>query len=266
MTLPPIRPPNLSRTKAAAFQLSKRYGFLHPAQMTIEDIAWDRGVVVSSGNSTEAKQGWCVRARGGVIRVRAGAGETGRRRFGVAHELGHWELHQESQWLACSAADLRDYKNSPQEAEANTFAAELLMPTCHVRERCEKSIPSLELVKAVADEFQVSLTAAGIRVIHLTKQECILVASKDRKVSWWVPKGDCFGVWLRQGQILSQDSLAWHAFDGSVGAAEAEDMLPDAWFPNRPAGIEFGVSEQSMLLTSYGVVLTILTLGDAEED
>ena len=65
MTLPPIRPPNLSRTKAAAFQLSKRYGFLHPAQMTIEDIAWDRGVVVSSGNSTEAKQGWCVRARGG---------------------------------------------------------------------------------------------------------------------------------------------------------------------------------------------------------
>jgi hypothetical protein len=145
-------------------------------------------------------------------------------------------------------------------AEANTFAAELLMPTCHVRERCEKSIPSLELVKAVADEFQVSLTAAGIRVIHLTKQECILVASKDRKVSWWVPKGDCFGVWLRQGQILSQDSLAWHAFDGSVGAAEVEDMPPDAWFPNRPAGIEFGVSEQSMLLTSYGVVLTILTL------
>jgi hypothetical protein len=114
------------------------------------------------------------------------------------------------------------------------------MPTCHVRERCEKSIPSLELVKAVADEFQVSLTAAGIRVIHLTKQECILVASKDRKVSWWVPKGDCFGVWLRQGQILSQDSLAWHAFDGSVGAAEVEDMPPVPGFRTDRRALNLG--------------------------
>ena len=29
----------------------------------------------------------------------------------------------------CSSANLRDYQKSPQEAEANTFAAELLMPT-----------------------------------------------------------------------------------------------------------------------------------------
>lgn len=262
----PLRQPDLNRAKAAAFKLTKRYGFLHPSQMTIEDVAWDRGVVVSPGSLDGSEARLVRKGRRGAIRVRAGLGEIGRRRFSIAHELGHWEQHEESQWLACSAADLRDYKKSPEEAEANTFAAELLMPTCHVRERCEKSSPSLELVKAIADEFQVSLTAAGIRVIHLTKQECMLVASKDRKVSWWIPRGDRFGAWLRQGQPLSQESLAWHSFDSSVREDEVEDVSTDAWFPNRSNGIEFGVSEQSMLLRKYGIVLTLLTLGDADDD
>jgi len=234
--------------------------------MTLEDVAWDRGVIISPGKLNGSEARLVRKGRHGVIRVRADATDIGRRRFGIAHELGHWELHEESHWLACSSADLRDYKKSPQEAEANTFAAELLMPTCHVRERCEKSSPSLEMIKSIADEFQVSLTAAGIRVVHLTKQECILVASKSRKVTWWIPKSDRCGVWLHQGQSLSQKSLAWHAFDGAVRDEEVEDVGADAWFPNRPTGIGFGVSEQSMLLARYRVVLTILTLADSDDD
>ncbi|MGI8958351.1 MAG: ImmA/IrrE family metallo-endopeptidase [Bryobacteraceae bacterium] len=262
----PVRPADLSRAKAAAFKLSKRYGFLHPAQMALEDIAWDRGVVVSPGRLEGSEARIVRKGSRGTIRVRAGTGEMGRRRFSIAHELGHWELHEESQWFVCSSANLRDYKKSPQEAEANTFAAELLMPTSHVRPRCENSSPSLELVKSIADDFQVSLTAAGIRVVHLTKQECILVASKDRRVSWWIPKGDRFGVWLRKGHPLSQETLAWNAFDGSVGGEEVEDVSTDAWFPDRPAGVEFGVSEQSMFLPRFGIVLTLLTFGDAEDE
>lgn len=261
---PPLRLPDLARAKAAAFQLAKRYGFLHPAQMALEDIAWDRGVVVSPGKLEGSEARIVRKGKRGTIRVRADVTETGRRRFSIAHELGHWELHEESQWFVCSSANLRDYKKSPEEAEANTFAAELLMPACHVRARCEKARPSLELMKSIADEFQVSLTAAGIRMIHLTKQECILVASRDRKVSWWIPKSDRFGVWLRPGQPLTQESLAWNAFDGSVAEDEVEDVATDAWFVNRPPGVEFGLSEQSMLLPRFGVVLTLLTLGDAE--
>lgn len=263
MTIP-ARTADLARAKAAAFQLTKRYGFLHPAKLKLEDIAWDRGVIVSTGKLDGSEARLIRKGKHGVIRIRADETELGRRRYSIGHELGHWELHKESQWLACSSEDLRDYKTSPLEAEANTFAAELLMPTCHVRERCEKSSPSLELVKSIADEFQVSLTAAGIRMIHLTRQECILVASKDRCVSWWVPKGDRFGVWLRKGMNLSQQSLAWHAPDGSVSETEIEEVPVDAWFPHRPNDVDFEVSEQSIFLRKYGTVLTILTIGDAD--
>jgi Zn-dependent peptidase ImmA (M78 family) len=262
----PTRTADLNRSKAAAYQLTKRYGFLHPAKLKLEDIAWDRGVIVSDGKLDGSEARLIRKGKHGVIRIRADEREVGRRRYSIAHELGHWELHKESQWLACSTEDLRDYRTSPLEVEANTFAAELLMPTCHVRERCEKSAPTLELVKSIADEFQVSLTAAGIRMLHLTKQECILVASRARRVSWWIPKCDRFGVWLRKGMELSPQSLAWHAFDGSVDQAEVEEVPVDAWFPDRPTSVEFGVSEQSMFLRTYGTVLTLLSIGDSEDD
>ena len=261
----PLRPPDLNRAKAAAFQLTKRYGFLHPTKLTLEDIAWDRGVIVAPGGIEGSEARIVRKGKRGAIRVRADESELGRRRFSIGHELGHWELHQDSQWFLCSAANLRDYKRNPQEAEANTFAAELLMPTCHLRERCEKLSPSIELVKEIADEFSVSLTAAGIRLVHLTKQECILVASHGRKIAWWIPKGDRFGVWLRKGQQLREQSVAWSAFDGSRGSDHVEDVDTDAWFPHRPAGVEFGLSEQSVLLPRYSTVLTILTIGDAED-
>ncbi len=259
-----VRQADLARARAAAFQLTRRYGFQHPSRVPVEDIAMDRGAVVAPGG-LEGSEARLVRKGGrGIIRVRAEMKELGRRRFSIAHELGHWELHTITQWFACSAANLRDYKQSPEEAEANTFAAELLMPTYLLRERCEKEMPSLELVKSVADECCVSLTAAGIRLLHFTRQECILVASKDRKIIWWVPKTERFGVWLRKNQPLSEMSLAWHAFAGTVNSDEVDEVPTDAWFPDRHNGVEFAVSEQSMRLGGYDTVLTLLAIGDPE--
>jgi len=48
-----------------------------------------------------------------------------------------------------------------------------------------------------------------------------------------------------------------------AGEDEVEDVPTDGWFPNRPDGIEFGVSEQFMLLRKFGVVLT---LGDTDDE
>lgn len=258
--------PDLTRAKAAAYRLSQLYGFLHPSKIALEDLAWDRGVTIAEGGLEGSEARLIRKGKRGIIRVRSGFDEPGRRRFGIAHELGHWELHEQSQWLACSAEDLRDYKKSTMEIEANTFASELLMPAIHVRDRCEKSCPSFALALEVAEEFKVSLTAAAIRIVQLTKQECILAASQDRRVSWWISKTDRFGAWLQRGQQLSQGTLAWHAFDGSVSREEVQDVPFDAWFLDRLQNAEVAVSEQAVLLKKHGVVLSILTLGDIDDE
>jgi IrrE N-terminal-like domain len=59
-----------------------------------------------------------------------------RRRFTLAHELGHWECHvktSEALPLYCRAEDVSGDTDRALEREANTFAADLLMPEALVQ-------------------------------------------------------------------------------------------------------------------------------------
>ena len=71
----------------------------------------------------------------------------GRRRFTVAHELGHWHLHRDGADTArtrfCRPADIGEgaqelWAARRLEAEANRFAAALLMPADVVRDQARR--------------------------------------------------------------------------------------------------------------------------------
>jgi Zn-dependent peptidase ImmA (M78 family) len=88
-----------------------------------------------------------------------------RRRFTLAHELGHHELHGTA--AIDTAASLRDFGFDPVEAGANWFAAEFLAPEPAVLacvEALEDDRPNLEMVVRVASRFAVSAKAARIRL------------------------------------------------------------------------------------------------------
>jgi hypothetical protein len=70
-----------------------------------------------------------------VIVVNAAEPET-RRRFTIAHELGHWIcqcLEGSAQPIMCRDKDLSTAADRAGEREANVFAAELLMPEEAIR-------------------------------------------------------------------------------------------------------------------------------------
>lgn len=75
------------------------------------------------------------------------------RQFTIAHELGHATLHREKgilfRDLPNSGADLENESLDPEEKEANTFAADLLMPE--------------ELVRYVFPHYFGAPTLAGVR-------------------------------------------------------------------------------------------------------
>src|SRR3954463_6090469 len=78
------------------------------------------------------------------IWLNAGEG-TPRRRFTLAHELGHWVCqHLEGKMapVYCRAADVQPEPSAADRAlerEANVFAAELLMPEASVRDEWPRS-------------------------------------------------------------------------------------------------------------------------------
>jgi hypothetical protein len=100
------------------------------------------------------------------------ARSAGRRRFTIAHELGHWHLHREAKAHArgvfCRASDVggtAELRTARRiEAEANRFAAALLMPESLVaREAVEWKFN----IHVLARRFDVSLPAMQLRLTSL---------------------------------------------------------------------------------------------------
>ncbi|MCY4211235.1 MAG: ImmA/IrrE family metallo-endopeptidase [Gammaproteobacteria bacterium] len=102
-----------------------------------------------------------------------------RRRFTIAHEIGHYQLHRrekaDTQVFIDRTVYFRNENSSGVEyrleLEANAFAAGLLMPEVlldeylgkHPRLDLEKSID----IKTLADEFEVSRQAMEYRLKNL---------------------------------------------------------------------------------------------------
>jgi Zn-dependent peptidase ImmA (M78 family) len=98
------------------------------------------------------------------ILVNAAEPET-RRRFTLAHELGHWicqVLEGHAAPIYCRAADLAQDANRTLEREANVFAAEVLMPDTLVREAFADDATAADL----ANSFRVSEEAMQWRLFN----------------------------------------------------------------------------------------------------
>lgn len=98
-------------------------------------------------------------------------------RFSLAHELAHYLLHNhiiESSGSINRPSNNNYEKGNPVlEKEANSLAAEILMPEELVNKACEdlgltqKDLVPLEALEELADRFDVSRTAMAIRLEQL---------------------------------------------------------------------------------------------------
>ena len=178
--------PDLIEARYRARFVCELLNITSPADIVVEDIAMARGVYVTEGRLDGAEARLLRSGNKGLVRLKADLPEVGRKRFAAAHELGHWEMHAGvSPFALCTTEDIAAYGGTAQEIEANAFAGELLMPTLLVRPRCEDVTPHLDAIRAVAGEFQTTLTAAAVRFVEECRETCVVVFSVDRKVKWW---------------------------------------------------------------------------------
>jgi hypothetical protein len=91
-----------------------------------------------------------------------GGGDSGRRRFTIAHEIGHFVLHPER--CRPERGGVVNEAGRMEEREADAFAAELLMPEHLVRDAVREQ--GLD-VDRLADRFEVSRKAMQARLRHM---------------------------------------------------------------------------------------------------
>jgi Zn-dependent peptidase ImmA (M78 family) len=191
-------------------------------------------------------------------------GKQGAKRFAIAHELGHWQMHLGlSQEFFCTAAQMREYRNSGPELEANTFAMELLMPSIMVERLPPAGEPDWKSVETLRDRFDVTLTAAVLRYVELSSPTMMAVFSDGGNVKWWrtnSPKVD--GIWLASKQRISRDSVAHRVATGwTTDRVDFEPVPWDTWFPHvDPWGS--GIHELAIRVDGRGTIMSLIWLRD----
>ncbi len=256
----------------SARQILRELSIESPDEIEVEDIAWNRGALVQEA-SLEGADGRLVRShRRGIISIRADIPEPQRKRFVVAHELGHFELHADRDQLALCLEEHFVYwyrRARPEEPEANEFATELLMPESLFRPRCESHLPGFDLIERLAEEFRTSLTATALRCAGFSSHRCSLVVSHDTKVKW-VARSPGFRYWIDPGTPLHRDTYAIDLLAGKSIPLGMQSVPASAWLGSKKVRSTAIIKEESKLLPRYSTVLTLLwidrDIGGGEDD
>jgi hypothetical protein len=199
--------------------------------------------------------------RRGMITVSSTIREIGRRRFAIAHELGHLELHGDKSDLnLCLEKDIEPQwsrREDDPEREANDFASSLLMPEKLFIPRCEERTPSLSIVERLASEFVTSLTATTVRYVALSREPCALVYSQARQIKWYRASRD-FGFHVRGGEDVDRYSIADDCFKGRRTPGRPTSVDASCWLA--PGGFKKDalIKEDSWSFPNYNAVLTLL--------
>lgn len=107
-----------------------------------------------------------------------------RRRFTLAHELGHYVLHRTQQHrFADQEKELFSF-SSRVEVEASAFASYLLMPPQLLPQAFGREVPSLALAEDVSERFDVSLMAVLKRLVRESNYLTVFICSSGNRVQW----------------------------------------------------------------------------------
>lgn len=244
----------------------KVHSMENDAPINVDQLAEKCGIAVHEDSIQGFLGLWFqVRDREGIILAE---GLTRRRRrFTLAHELGHACLpaHRNSRALKCLDRDLTeaDVDRGP-ETEANAFAAELLAPRRLVVPMLSNGALSIRKGSQIADRFDVSLSCAVRRIVELGRQPTAMVLAEAGSVLWCVRRhGFPFGL-PSSGEPVPPDTITADIGAGRDGSADPQAVDPAVWLPT--ARKRFTLLESAVPLGSTQQVLSLLWIPDFDDD
>lgn len=268
---------NPSSPGAWANMLSRLWGrdrFPIDVEIIAKDISSrqsDPIISVAGGDIDDFEGGLFKRKKGWYLLYNNQVQSSGRINFTIAHELGHYLLHRKLEdTFECGTNDLMDWGSTARqmEAEADKFAAMLLMPLDDYRQQIDPNTIDLDMISACAERYGVSLFAALRQWVELNQKRAIMVVSRDGfiKWSWSTKKAMKTQNYFRFGR----QTLAIPA--NSIAACEARykpieerigiEIPAHVWFPHEPK--DTSAREMRIVSDQYDLVISLIILPDRE--
>lgn len=152
---------------------------VHAAPVPVEAMVRAHGITLRSGDLGEDVSGLLIRGGDGadaIIGVNATQPRT-RRRFTIAHEFGHFLLHEgisehvDQGYRVNFRSGESALATNVEEIEANFFAASLLMPRRLLDAHgAIEAVDSDSLVGQLAATFEVSRHAMSLRLANVYRE------------------------------------------------------------------------------------------------
>lgn len=235
----------------------------------LDEIAYARGAIVVDKALSGMEARLTVAGSQAIITISTKVQNQHRRRFSIAHELGHLELHSlESSFSICLNSDINDGQaleiSSLRENEANSFSSSLLLPKRFVSQMCQKEEPSLDFIAHLGNEFDTSLTATGLRYVDFCEEPIALVYSQGQRIKWFKGSRDFneLGLFVSVKSRLDPSTLASRFYKNEAIPNKFRRVNMSAWIDTDRYRSSCTVLEQSWSMPNYGAVLTLLWVDD----
>jgi Zn-dependent peptidase ImmA (M78 family) len=257
--------PDLDLVALVSESFLRRFGLDSRDRLT--EIAEEFGIDVLY-RPAESYDGALLRIRDaqrGCIVINSRIREESRKRFTLAHEIGHFVLPGQQEVSApCKQQRIENWDADlyRPELEANRFAADILMPRGLVAEFVQ-SEPSLESIRSIAQLCGTSLTASAVRLITLTPHRAAVVWSQNQKILW-SKLSEGFVRWIRKGEVR-ENSFAAQCYRKQSVPDQLAPVPASAWLYEKGLQERAQIWEQSVALKNYGAVLSLLVIVEAVE-
>lgn len=194
----------------------------------------------------------------GIISINKNIREIGRRNFTICHEIAHFVLPNHGS-VKCKSKEIESWSSriNWQEIEANRFASELLLPKKEIYRIVDNKV-SIETAKAIAKNFNTSLTATLLKCSEVTDESCAVVWSIGGRVEW-VKKNENF-IFFIPKKDLDNDSVAYQLFKNNLNREGEKTVYAETWISDDNLQSDLQIWEESISMPNYNGILTLLTL------
>lgn len=222
-----------------------------------QDLSSIGGILVSDAEKTT-----------GVI-YHHSEGPSGRKRFTIAHELGHFLLPKHSAEHKCFQSDIRigsqPDKNNIFEAEANQFAQCLLMPSKFISSAINQSLPDIHALISLKEQFDMSFEAISNECTKHSKHPFALVYSQNGIVRYCWRNWKSFEprITVKRGEPLPQNSHAFRLSQPNETVSLIQDTPSEAWLDEDKSHIAL---EEQSYTQNDGYMVTLLRFKNTENN
>lgn len=258
----------LKKGEVHAQKILAEFGIDNIQEIDLSDLLYARGIILQEKLLRNSDGRIVFGKTSAVITINSGISYLGRKRFTMAHELGHFEMHHNvNTHLNDNTASLEYYKSGHQETEANEFATELLMPKNLFKQRIMGKKFSPSLLRELAEYFNTSLTSVAFRYLDIGNHPLFIFHSYNNKVMYW----KCSQYYLEPDNFIKvkdlnklpvpTDSVAGEYFNDKIkysGREEVQTIFKDVWFETQGYDNNESLNEFCIITPRYNTVISIV--------